>query len=88
MKFVANSIDNSQLFYKENTEVDNSISKITDNLFPKKKKHVQNEAPALKITSKTQGENVSINNSDISLLQNTINIQLPYDVNQATEQDA
>ena len=83
-----NPIDSSQLLYKRNAEISNSVSKMTNNLSPKKGQHIQNEALAFKTIPKPQGKGISNNNSNMSSLQNTFNIQLLYNINQVTEQDA
>ena len=86
---VQGPIDSSQLSYNNNVEVGYSVRKAGDNHPPRDSQHVQSEAPALKNTPKSQDESVSNNNNTNTCpSQNTINIQLPYDVNQATEQDS
>ena len=78
-------IDNSQLFYDNNIKVGDSVRKTTDNHLPRDSQHVWNEVPALKNTPKPQGKDVPNNNTNICLLQDIINIQLPYNVNQVME---
>jgi len=81
-------VDSFQLSYERNVEVSKSVSMATDNHPQRRSQHVSNEAPVLKSTSKPQSEGVNNNNTNICLLQDVINIQLPYDVNQVTEQDS
>ena len=85
---VWNPVDSSQLSYEENVEVGKSVSMATDNHSQRGSQHISNEAPVLKSTSKPQSEGVNNNNTNICLLQNVIDIKLPYDVNQVTEQDS
>ena len=67
-------IDSSQLSYKENEEIGNSISMTTDKPSPKEGQHVYNEALALKSTLKPWGKGMSNNNTNMSSLQDVINI--------------
>ena len=80
-------INSSQLSYKDNTEKDESVSKVADTIPLARKQCVSNEAPALKTAPKPGGRGVSNNNSNSSP-QETFNIQLLYDINRATDQDA
>ena len=80
-------INSSQLSYKGNIETEYSVSMATDKPPPKEEQHVQNKILDLKTTSKIQDKSMPNKNSNISSFQNTINIQLLYNINQATEQD-
>ena len=80
-------IDSSQLSYKDDVGEGNSVRKAADNGPTKDSQRVQNEASALKNTPKPRGEGASLNSTNMSPSQNTINIQLPYNPNQATEHD-
>ena len=80
-------INSSQLSYEGNTEIEHSVSMATDKPPPKKKQHIKNKALDLKTTYKLQGKSMPNKNSNTSSFQNMINIQLLYDINQATEQD-
>ena len=86
---VQNPIDSPQLSYMLNVEkVGNLVSKTTDNSSQNRTQCVWNEVLALKNTPKPQGESVDINSTNTCSLQDIINIQLPYNVNQMTEQDS
>jgi len=71
-------IDSSQLSYKDNTRDDQLVSKAADS---NSTENLQRGTP------KPRGGGSPINNSN-SILQDTLNIQLPYDINQAMDQDA
>lgn len=79
-------INSSQLSYQENSEEDTSVSKAANTKFSEKRQCVSHEAPALKTRHKPQSEDISNNNSN-GILQETLNIQLPYNINQAMNQD-
>ena len=81
-------IDCSQLLYKGNVKVRDFVRTATNKLSPKKKQCTYNKVPTLKKAPKPQGKDVTNNNSNTSLSQNTINIQLLCNVNQATELEA
>ena len=74
-------IDSSQLSYKENVRVENSVSMVTDKLSSKKEQYLHNEIPALKSIPKLWDRGRLNNNSNMSSSQNTINIQLLYNIN-------
>jgi len=78
-------IDSSQLSYKENVRVENSVSMVTDKLSSKKEQYLYNEIPALKSIPKLWDRDRLNNNSNMSSSQNTINIQLLYNINQTIE---
>ena len=79
-------IDSSQLSYKNNIKKDESVSKIADINPLTEKQHVSHETPALKTAPKLQDKGTSNINTNSSL-QETFNIQLLYNVNQALDQD-
>ena len=77
-------INSSQLFYKDNMDKDESISRVANTSSIYGKQHISNMALALKIVCHPGGKDSS-NNSLNSSQQSTLNIQLPYDINQATD---
>jgi len=80
------NLSSSQLSYisiKEQTNA--SVSKVTDNFLQKETPHVQNEIPVLNNVPTLQGNINSLNNTNDDFLQEVINIQLLYDINQAME---
>ena len=82
---VQDLIDSSQLFYNRNVEIDEFIRKMTNNHFPGDSQYIWNKTLALKNTPKSWNEGVFNNNTNICLSQDAINIQLSYNVNQATK---
>jgi len=82
-------INCSQLSYEGNVEVGDLVKMATDKHSTKENQHVCNEVPALKKVSKPCDKNkgVIIDKTNSSPSQNTINIQLPYNINQAIEPD-
>ena len=86
-KDIQDLINSSQLFYNNSVEKGNSVRKTAGNHLSRDLQHVQNKVLALKNTSKLQDKSISVNNPNIYPLQDSINIQLPYDINQATKQD-
>ena len=80
-------IDSSQLSYKNATNKGKSVSRVT-NTFPTDRKQCEsNMALALKTAPQPQGRVSDINSSNSSQ-QSTLNIQLPYNINQAMDQDS
>jgi len=80
------NLSSSQLSYisiKEQTNA--SVSKVTDNFLQKETPHVQNEIPVLNNVPTLQGNINSLNNTNDDFLQEVINIQLLYDINQVME---
>ena len=80
-------IDSSQLFYKDVINKCKSVSRITNTFSANGKQYKSNIALALKNVSQPQGRVSDINSSNSSQLL-TLNIQLPYDVNQVMGQDS
>ena len=79
-------IDSSQLSYMDNTSRGKPVSRVADNSLVDGSQCVFNEAPALITSPQTQGQ-VDNNNGSNSEQQSTFNIHLPYNVNQAIDQD-
>ena len=80
-------IDSSQLSYMDNISRGKPVSRVADNSLVDGSQCVSNEAPALMISPQTQGQ-VDNNNGSNSEQQSTFNIYLPYNVNQAIDQDS
>ena len=76
-------INSSQISYDNNVEIGNSVRKMTDNYISRDLQHIWNKALALKNILKSQDEGVF--NTNMYPSQDTINIQLPYNVNQIME---
>jgi len=84
-KNLIDPIDSSQLSYKDDVRKDNLIRKAADNSPTKNLQHIQNKIPALKNIPKLRCKSTSLNSTNISPLQDTINIQLLYNPNQGTK---
>jgi len=82
-------INSCQLLYSDNVErEENLVSKATDLGFTRDSQCVLHVILVLNKVSKPQGKGVSINNTNISPLQeDVINIQLFYDSNRLTKAD-
>jgi len=80
-------IDSSQLSYGGETEVGELVRKAIDKDSASTKQHVCNEAPALKKILKphSKGKDKTNDESISSSSESIINIQLPYDPDQAME---
>ena len=81
------SIDSSQLSYKEETKVGELARKAIDKDFTSRKQYVCNEISALKKTPKPHGKGKgrTIDKSTSSSSESIINIQLIYNLDQSTE---
>ena len=77
---IVDPIDSSQLLYKDNNDMGNSVGKVTD-IGPMRTQCVQNEAPALKNTPTTRGGVTAPNIANTSQSDDVMNIRLPYDPN-------
>ena len=82
-------IDSSQLSYKKNIKVEDSVRTATDKDFVSERQHACNKTPALKKTSKPHGKGKgrTVNRANFNTSENMINIQLPYNINQSTKPD-
>ena len=73
-KNIQDPVNSSQLSCNNSVEVDKLVRKVANNYFSGDLQCVQNKILALKNTPKLQGKDVSVNNPNIYLLQDTINI--------------
>jgi len=78
--------DSSQLSDEDDTSKGRSVSRVADISPADRTQRVSNEASALNNALQTRGKTNDNNRSNGSQ-QATFNIQLPYDVDQATDQD-
>ena len=81
-------VELSYMSINKDVEEGKLVSEATDNSLQGKTSHVTNEVPALNNTPKPWGEGVVNVSTNMCSSQEVINIQLPYDVNQVTEQDS
>ena len=86
-KKVRDLVDSSQLSYKDDNEEDNPVRKVANNGPTRNLQCIQNKALVLKNSPKLWGKSTFPNNTNMSPLENIINIQLPYDLNQPTKLD-
>ena len=84
-KDLIDPINSFQLSYKDDVREGNLVRKAANNNPTKDLQHVQNKALALKNTPKSQDKSTFLNSTSTSPSQDTINIQLLYDPNEATE---
>jgi len=87
---VQEPINSSQLSYASNKGKDNrgeQVSKVTDNSIQKNTPHVSNKVSALKSIPTTCGEHAVNKTTNSRPLQKVFNIQLPYNINQALEEN-
>ena len=79
-------INSSQLFYAGQAEEDRLVKLATDKESASNSQCICNEIPVLKKASKlhSKGKDKQIKRTNPSPSKNMLNIQLPYDVNQAT----
>jgi len=90
-KDVQKLVDSLQLLYASNNEETGkgkTVSKATNNSLQNKTSYSYNEALALNNTPNPQDESISNNNTNMCPLQEIFNIQLPYKINQAIEQNS
>ena len=86
-KEVRDLVDSSQLSYKDDNEEDNHVRKVANNGPTRNLQCIQNKALDIKNSPKLWGKSTFPNNTNMSPLENIINIQLPYDLNQPTKLD-
>ena len=86
-KEVRDPVDSSQLLYKDDNEEGNPVRKAANNGPTRNLQCIQNKALVLKNSPKLWGKSTFPNNTNMSPLENIINIQLPYDLNQPTKLD-
>ena len=80
-------INSSQLFYKNNIVDKKPVSKVANSNNTENLQCGTYESPALKTIPKPWSRSTPINNSN-NIPQDTFNIQLLYNINQAIDQDA
>jgi len=75
-------INSFQLSYVSNNKQTGKLVRLaTENSSQKRSQHVQNETPALNNVPEPQDEGVANSTTNTCPLQETIDIQLPYNVN-------